>query len=227
MNESYDDNHNEEEELEREFCKSALPVSGPPLPPSDEPPLDADEYLRRVQYERMQCAVTVSKDIEQDDQQISDDAYASHDIVSKCARMDSEATPGNYPVSDEWRQQILQWFRETRDHCQGYALHVNDGEDRQTVVFDRDQDLNVQLARADTRSLVKLLRTLVQEPVLDKEWVFGVLSFLDTPLLADTMCLLQELRRALYKELERETDEAKASEGHTIHIVIRDYFGQR
>merc|ERR1712176_738132 len=41
----------------------ALPVMGGPLPPSDEPPKDADEYLRRVQWERMHLSEVVDVDV--------------------------------------------------------------------------------------------------------------------------------------------------------------------
>ena len=35
--------------------EACLPVSGAPMPPSEGPPKDADEYLRQVQWERLHC----------------------------------------------------------------------------------------------------------------------------------------------------------------------------
>eukprot|EP00747_Dinoflagellata_sp_TGD_P193749 gnl/TRDRNA2_/TRDRNA2_60307_c0_seq1.p1 gnl/TRDRNA2_/TRDRNA2_60307_c0~~gnl/TRDRNA2_/TRDRNA2_60307_c0_seq1.p1 ORF type:complete len:314 (+),score=77.68 gnl/TRDRNA2_/TRDRNA2_60307_c0_seq1:42-983(+) len=53
-----------EADLDAEILqKACLPVSGAPLPPSDEPPQDADEYLRRVQWERMHIPETVDVDV--------------------------------------------------------------------------------------------------------------------------------------------------------------------
>ena len=47
----------DEEQADRDLQilqEACLPVSGAPLPPG-EPPKDADEYLRQVQWERLHC----------------------------------------------------------------------------------------------------------------------------------------------------------------------------
>lgn len=52
----------EEDELRQPTC---LPITGPPMAPSDAPPQDAYEYLRQVQYERMRCPQTVEVEVEE------------------------------------------------------------------------------------------------------------------------------------------------------------------
>merc|ERR1711964_566928 len=104
-----------EDDARELICRSALPVSGPPLPPSDEPPADADEYLRRVQYEALHCSQTVDAgEIEEVDLG-GDEEYATHELVSRCNQLDSQGSPGIFPVSDEWRASIIVWFKQTRE----------------------------------------------------------------------------------------------------------------
>merc|ERR1719326_871387 len=59
----FDDSSDEEAADDELVQPVALPVMGGPLPPSDEPPKDADEYLRRVQWERMHLCETVDVEV--------------------------------------------------------------------------------------------------------------------------------------------------------------------
>eukprot|EP00441_Pelagodinium_beii_P036956 CAMPEP_0197635528 /NCGR_PEP_ID=MMETSP1338-20131121/11322_1 /TAXON_ID=43686 ORGANISM="Pelagodinium beii, Strain RCC1491" /NCGR_SAMPLE_ID=MMETSP1338 /ASSEMBLY_ACC=CAM_ASM_000754 /LENGTH=322 /DNA_ID=CAMNT_0043207603 /DNA_START=45 /DNA_END=1013 /DNA_ORIENTATION=- len=51
-----------EQQILQEAC---LPVSGAPMPPSEGPPQDADEYLRQVQWERLQCPEIVDVEVKE------------------------------------------------------------------------------------------------------------------------------------------------------------------
>lgn len=202
----------ESEEESPRLVQSALPVSGPPLPPSDVPPATADEYLRMVQYEALHCAQVVEHDVEQED--MGD--YASSDMVARCRQLDSQVAPGQFPVSESWRQDVLACYKESRKLCKSGSRYMS---------WDLDGDMSTQLAAADARSVNELVDRLSKN--FHSTWLFGALCYLDTPLLCDTMCALQELRRILCERLANETDQARATELHALNIVIRDFFGQR
>lgn len=102
-----------DDELAQKMC---LPVSGGPLPPSDEPPKDADEYLRRVQWERMHVPETV--DVEVDEKHLRRRKQKTSNRGSLLARFDAPEVPESIRHSSEWTEDVVSAFRDLRARCQ-------------------------------------------------------------------------------------------------------------
>mmetsp|Transcript_26489 Transcript_26489/g.61793 ORF Transcript_26489/g.61793 Transcript_26489/m.61793 type:complete len:306 (-) Transcript_26489:169-1086(-) len=123
----------DEEDLEDELMQTAcLPVSGAPLPPSDEPPQDADEYLRRVQWERMHCPEIVDVEVEerplrrrkgrksQQQQQsgADDEDQEGSNAVSWWAQFMVPELPDATRPSQAWQNDVTAAFRTIRSRCE-------------------------------------------------------------------------------------------------------------
>lgn len=101
------------DELVQPVC---LPVSGGPLAPTDEPPKDADEYLRRVQWERMHVPETV--DVEVEERQLRRRKQRSSNRGSILARFDAPEVPEAIRHNSEWAEDVAAAFRDLRSRCQ-------------------------------------------------------------------------------------------------------------
>lgn len=100
---------------------ACLPVSGAPLPPSEEPAKDADEYLRRVQWERLHCPEIVTADVEErpprqskrkDRGRTGSSRYGSY-----LSRFLEAAEPEELPFSAAWAEDVAEAFSALRTRC--------------------------------------------------------------------------------------------------------------
>jgi len=91
----------------------ALPVSGGPLPPSDEPPKDADEYLRRVQWERMHLSETVDADVVEKPSR----RRKQNNKCSLLTQFDAPEVPQERRHCTAWAEDVLAAFRDLRERC--------------------------------------------------------------------------------------------------------------
>jgi len=109
--EDEDDSDAAEDELAQ---KCALPVSGGPLPPSDEPPKDADEYLRRVMWERMHLSETVDVEVvEKPPRQRKNQSNR----VSLLTKFDAPEIPEQLQHCAVWAEDVVAAFRDLRSKC--------------------------------------------------------------------------------------------------------------
>lgn len=93
----------------------ALPVMGGPLPPSDEPPKDADEYLRRVQWERMHLSEVVDVDVVE--KPVPRKRERNNKKCSMLTQFDAPEVPENRRYSSAWAEDVLAAFRDLRARC--------------------------------------------------------------------------------------------------------------
>jgi len=111
------DEEAEDSDSEGELLQeAALPVSGPPLPPSDEPAQDADEYLRRVQWERIHCQQIVTADVEEKPMRRKRAGLVGKDgsLVSKFL---GPNMPQEFVPRQEWASACALAFQALRDRC--------------------------------------------------------------------------------------------------------------
>lgn len=116
-----DDDSGDDAVLNDELVQSAcLPVSGAPLPPSDEPAKDADEYLRRVQWERMHCPEIVTADVEErapKERKRKDRGKTGGRYGSYLAQFLETAEPEELHYSAAWAEDVAEAFRALRGRC--------------------------------------------------------------------------------------------------------------
>lgn len=114
-----DDSDDEQADRDQQLLQEAcLPVSGAPMPPSDGPPKDADEYLRQVQWERMHCPEVVDVDVPErphKDGRERRRGVGGGLLARLCA---SEAHEADAPAHcAAWARDAADAFRELRAHC--------------------------------------------------------------------------------------------------------------
>mmetsp|Transcript_114561 Transcript_114561/g.334968 ORF Transcript_114561/g.334968 Transcript_114561/m.334968 type:complete len:329 (-) Transcript_114561:117-1103(-) len=108
----------DERELDRDqdmLQQACLPVSGSPLPPSDEPPKDADEYLRQVQWERMHVPEVVDVEVAEKPRRRRKRQGDKH--RSLLAQFDVPEVPEELGHCPEWAEDVAEAFRELRERC--------------------------------------------------------------------------------------------------------------
>jgi len=115
MDDSSDDEAaDRDQELQQEAC---LPVSGEPMPPTDQFPDDADEYLRQVQWERLHIPSTVDVDVsvKPPKQRKKRGVVGSHG--SLLAQFDVDDVPPEVGYCPEWAEDVAHAFGQLRLHC--------------------------------------------------------------------------------------------------------------
>jgi len=122
-----DDFNSSDEDVHDELVLPiALPVMGGPLPPSDEPPKDADEYLRRVQWERMHLSETVdAPDVVEKPSR----RRKQNDKVSLLTQFDAPEVPEERRHCTVWAEDVLAAFRDLRGKCMEAREACADEED--------------------------------------------------------------------------------------------------
>jgi len=102
-------------ELLQEAC---LPVSGEPMPPTDEFPNDADAYLRQVQWERLHIPAIVDVDVPANPpkQRKKRGVVGSHGSLLVQIDVDDDVPP-EVGYCPEWAEDVAAAFRQLRLHC--------------------------------------------------------------------------------------------------------------
>ena len=118
---------------------------------------------------------------------------------------------------------IIEYFITLR------MLLQKDSFAKQEVLIDFGADVSETLTVADSVSITNAIEDLsevtdVLAPEVIAEWLFGLLVYLEEPLLEDTAAALQTLRR--YCSYSQE-NEMTCSKLKVCSIIIREYFKQR
>lgn len=133
----------------------ALPVSGGPLPPSDEPPKDADEYLRRVQWERMHLSDTV--DVEVNEKPARKRKQQTNNRASLLTRFDAPDVPDELAHCSEWAEDAVSAFRDLRAKCDEMRqATVEAGEEVAADSFNAEEWREQILSSRPTTSLLAM-----------------------------------------------------------------------
>lgn len=109
----------DEAELDRDqdmLQQACLPVSGAPLPPSDEPPKDADEYLRQVQWERMHVPDVMDVEVVEKPPRRRRRQGADR-TTSLLAQFDAPEVPQELSFCSEWADDVAEAFQQMRSRC--------------------------------------------------------------------------------------------------------------
>lgn len=217
--------------------ESCLPVSGAPLPPSDEPAQDADEYLRRVQWERMHCPQIVTADVRADELK----KPRKRGVVEKggglLALFAEPEVPAGLQLTPEWSEDVCLFFRALRERCdarRGQGCPPSMCAELGALSHDAwvekvrsDMPVIEVLASLDVVALHGLLAVVVDcvedlgeaeeagehsdmASCTDQplpEWAFAVLAFCQLPLCDDVQYQLQRLRRRCLKVLAATPEE--------------------
>lgn len=109
-----DDEDEADDELLQQAC---LPVSGAPIPPGDEPPQNADEYLRQVQWERLHCEGIVDVDVEVKPARKRNNRSRQRGGLLDYFERSNDKLPEDLQPCPEWAEDVSQVFRALRDRC--------------------------------------------------------------------------------------------------------------
>merc|ERR1719453_842823 len=113
-----DEEDDADSDIDNDMLQEAcLPVLGEPLPPSDEPPEDANEYLRRVQWERMHCPQVVTADVQEKPTGTRKKGVANRNAGILPCFVEAEVLP-ELQYSAEWSEDVCAFFRTLRGHCE-------------------------------------------------------------------------------------------------------------
>jgi len=106
-----------DQQILQEAC---LPVSGAPMPPSEGPPKDADEYLRQVQWERLHCPEVVDVDVKErsSKRKVGGPLTGRDGNGGLLALFQAPAVPSRFLHSEAWAEDVASSFRHLRGQCQ-------------------------------------------------------------------------------------------------------------
>lgn len=114
MDDSSDEAADRDQELLQATC---LPVSGEPMPPTDQFPNDADEYLRQVQWERLHIPSTVEAEVSVKPPKQRKRRGVVGNQGSLLAQFDEADVPPEVGYCPEWAEDVAAAFRQLRLHC--------------------------------------------------------------------------------------------------------------
>jgi len=251
-----DDSSDEEAAHDELTLPVALPVSGGPLPPSDEPAKDADEYLRQVMWERMHLSETVDVDIVEK----APRRQQQNSKVSLLTAFNAPDIPEELQHCSEWAEDVLAAFRDLRGTCDEMRRSEDEAA-AESIDVDAWRERCLQerpstslLAMQDVVNLHRLLVVIIDSIVEAQdaagesasgpfgpdsfwaEWAFATLTFVEEPLVDDVQYNLQRLRRTCQKaivaaharsEAGGEFDRNAHAQTSVLLTVVREYFGQR
>lgn len=229
-----------------------LPTLGDPLPPSEEPPKDADEYLRRVQWERMHCQEVVDVEVEERVRQRKPRETAPGSLL-----LDFGLLSEDVGHCKEWAVDVVVAFRSLRARCAAARRAAEAAAALESLDRDawrgrlrRPEGPSVELlASQDVLSHHRLLVVAVDALIRAREegqsafavatprsaeWAFAALAFVEEPLVDDMQYNLQRLRRVCQKAIVAsrvEGDEggistASRAQASLLLVIATDVFGQ-
>jgi hypothetical protein len=207
--------------------------------PQVNPDVEGDERARVIGFPE------ISSDFEHDEESAAAMAYIQSvqqeskslpfavvaDIPSEPARMTTDSESVNtYPRNGESQSElsgisaaIIEYFISLR------MLLKKDSFAKRDVLIDFGGDVSETLTVAESVSITNAIEDLsevtdVLAPEVIAEWLFGLLVYLEEPLLEDTAAALQTLRRFCSTIQENELTRSKLE---VCSIIIREYFKQR
>lgn len=204
--EGEDDSDAADDELAQ---KCALPVSGGPLPPSDEPPKDADEYLRRVMWERMHLSETVDVEVaEKPPRQRKNQSNR----VSLLTKFDAPEIPEHLQHCAVWAEDVVAAFRDLRTKCADARESHLDGSDEaalENTSFSADA-WRVQFLQGRPTTSLLAMQDIVS---LHKLFAEAVDAFVETQDAANTTTSLDGDARASASQEAQEPPEVSSVAG--------------
>ncbi|CAJ1336404.1 unnamed protein product [Effrenium voratum] len=249
--EEYEEVDEEKADRDQQILQEAcLPVSGAPLPPSEAPPKDADEYLRQVQWERLHCPQVMDVEVKErkSRKKVGGPLTGRDGQGGLLALFQAPEVPENF-YNEVWAQDAAAAFRVLRSHCHSRAdaKSLSYEEWRRHVSRDRpDFEL---LSLQDFVGINHLVVVAVDqledfesaksEASLDAEgldstieWAFASLAFVETPLVDDIQYQLQRLRRVCCRLASLIKAEGAESPGlrpriALILVIVGEVFGQQ
>lgn len=116
-----DDSDDEALDRDQQILQAkCLPVSGPPLPPGEGPAQSADEYLRQVQWERLQCPELMHCDVEEEEEQ-APRRRKRHGLIARdrslISAFDAPEVPTALRHCPEWGEDAALAFRSLQKRC--------------------------------------------------------------------------------------------------------------
>ncbi|CAE6915995.1 gemin2 [Symbiodinium natans] len=106
-----------DQQILQEAC---LPVSGAPMPPSEGPPKDADEYLRQVQWERLHCPEIVDVDVKerQSKRRVGGPLTGKDGAGGLLSLFQAPEVPARFRHAEAWASDAAASFRHLRGQCE-------------------------------------------------------------------------------------------------------------
>lgn len=211
-----DDEGDEDVDLDDELIQPrCLPLNGPPLPPSEEPPKDADEYLRRVQWERIHSPSVVCADVKERPARKRIPHDGRYNVFSQ---LKDPEVPQEMQPSPEWTQDAVAAFVALRERCAAGDSGVEQEHVSQkewAVRCRRDAPSTELLKKQDFLSVQQLIRAVVEaiDEALDNgtaiscidvrlaAWAFAAFAVVEEPLLDNVQADCQLLRRICLRVL--------------------------
>mmetsp|Transcript_60165 Transcript_60165/g.130483 ORF Transcript_60165/g.130483 Transcript_60165/m.130483 type:complete len:282 (-) Transcript_60165:30-875(-) len=245
------DDESDEEVADDLLQQACLPVSGAPLPPGDEPAKDADEYLRRVQWERLHCAQVVDAEVEE--QPRPRKRRPVFGTKGSLLKGFGEEIPEALQPKREWAEDVAGAFRDLRTRCD--ELRRGYPGETQNITFEawrqklKEQPRTELLAAQDFLSINQLVVVAVEAFIQKQEsaasgqpegesgtlaeWVFAALAFVEEPLMDDIQYQLQRLRRGCVtainaeKDIQESSPTSRRAEASLLMALAGEVFGQR
>lgn len=180
----------------------------------DEESAAAMAYLMSVQRESKSLPFAVVADIPSESAHVTTNSEALN-MISRNGESQSEL-PGISVA-------IIEYFISLR------MLIKKDSFAKRDVLIDFGGDVSETLTIAESVSITNAIEDLsevtdVLAPEVIAEWLFGLLVYLEEPLLEDTAAALQTLRRFCSASQANELTRSKLE---VCSIIIREYFKQR
>lgn len=164
-----DDSDEQEEEDEDEpedelLPQACLPVAGAPIPRSEELPQTADEYLRQVQWERLQCAPIAYAAVEDKPRHPKKRGLIDRggSLLTDFKVVD---VPKEARACPEWEEDAVAAFGRLRSYCQKQRRGIR-GPRQKTCKhwqdrLDEERPTTELMAALDCVSLVRLMADAV------------------------------------------------------------------
>jgi hypothetical protein len=179
----------------------------------DEETLAAAAYINSVREEAWRQPIAVEAVIASPPQ--------LHHTVSSAP----EYQPTFDIVHETMKNAIIEYFVSLR------MLLKKDGIEHREILIDFGEDYEDVLSSADSVSVTRAVEDLSEldedlSSDLFADWLFGLLVYLDEPLLEDTAASLQSLLRSCRERIGSEPEPLR-NKFHVCSLIIRFYFNQR
>eukprot|EP00434_Breviolum_minutum_P007840 symbB.v1.2.006917.t1/scaffold417.1/size208627/5 len=232
-----------DQQILQEAC---LPVSGAPMPPSEGPPKDADEYLRQVQWERLHCPQVMDVEVKErkSKHKVGGPLNGREGSGGLLAQFQAPEIPKDF-YAQVWADDTAAAFRQLRRLChetRGAAETESLSYEEWRRHVARDQPCFELLSKQDFVGINHLVVVSIDKIEADYEiwkeakveaegfdlsvaWAFAALAFVEEPLVDDIQYQLQRLRRLCCRLVAESLPNARPRLALLL-VLVGDVFGQ-